>query len=83
MACGGGRCIGPALESLLDYGLQSNPCLGSKRQTIPVFERPGVESGHEEETNGIHDKLPIHVGVAAKEGHLGKFFDRAAEHCVV
>jgi hypothetical protein len=74
MACGGGRCVGPALESLLDYGLQSNPCLGSKRQTISVLKWPGVESGHDEETDGVCHKLLIHVGVAAKVGHLGAFF---------
>ncbi len=70
--------------------------MGSERQTIPVLEWPGIESGCEEETDGICHELPIRVGVAAKEGHLGAFFHAAeedfrsiggqvgaAEHCVV
>ncbi len=74
MACGGGRCIGPALESLLDYGLQSNPCLGSKRQMSPVLKWLGIESGRDEETDGVCHKLLINVGVAAEVGRLGAFF---------
>ncbi len=96
MAYGEGSCVKPLLESLLDHGLQGNPYLGSKCQTIPVLERLGVESRCEEETDDICHELPVHVGVAAEEGHLGTFFDlakedfrsvggraRAAEHCVV
>ncbi len=96
MACGGDRCIEPVLERLMDHGSQGNPCLGSEYQSIPILERPGVESGSEEEMDGIRHKLPIHVGVAAKEGCHGAFFDAveeafrsvggqvwAAEHCVV
>jgi hypothetical protein len=57
---------------------------------------PGNGLGHEEETDGVRHKLTICVGVAAKEGHLGTFFNlakedfrspggqvQAAEHCVV
>ncbi len=96
MACGGGHHVQPVLESLLYHGLQGNPCLGSEHQSIPVLKRPGIESGHEEETDGVCHKLPIHVGVVAKLGRLGAFFDAAeedvrsvgsqvwaAEHCVV
>jgi hypothetical protein len=96
MACGGGIHVKPLLESLLDHGLQGNPCLGSEHQTIPVLERLGVESGCEEETDGVRHKLPICLGVAVKEGCLGTFFNaakedfrsvsgqvRAVEHCVV
>jgi hypothetical protein len=69
----------PALESLLYHGLQGDPCLGSKCQLIPILEWPGVESGREEETDGVHHNLPICVGVATKEGCLGAFFDAAEE----
>jgi hypothetical protein len=93
MACGRGSRVKPSLESLLDHG---NSCLGFERQTIPVLKWPGVESGCEEETDGIHYKLLISVGAVAKEGHLSTFFDslkedfgivsgqvRAAELCVI
>ncbi len=79
MACGGGSRVKPSLESLLDNGLQGAPCLGSKCQMIPVLKRLGVESCHEEETDGICYKLQIHVGVAVKEGRLSIFFDSAKE----
>ncbi len=96
MACGGGCRIEPALESLLYHGSQGNPSLGSECQSIPILEWPGVESSSEEETDGIRHKLPTRVGVAAKEGRMGGFFDAveedfmsvgsqvgAAEQCVI
>jgi hypothetical protein len=46
---------------------------------IPVLERPGIESGREEEMDGVRHKLPICVGVAAKDGCLDTFFDASEE----
>jgi hypothetical protein len=79
MDSGGGCHIEPALERLLYHGLQDNPCLGCKHQAIPIFKQLGVESGGEEEMDGICHKLPIRVGVVAKEGPLGAFFNAAEE----
>jgi hypothetical protein len=59
----------------LDHGAKSDPCLAWGGQTIPFLEWLDVKSGGEEETNGIGDKLPIRVWVAAEERHLCTFLN--------
>jgi hypothetical protein len=63
------------LKSFLDYGSQRDPCLALRCQTIPFLERPDVLTSGEEETDGICDKLPVRVKIAAQESHLSAFFD--------
>jgi hypothetical protein len=61
----------------LDHGAESNPCLIWGSQAIPFLKWPDVESGGEEETDGVGDKLPIRIWVAAKEPCLCVFLNLA------
>jgi hypothetical protein len=44
---------------------------------VPILERPYVESGGEEETDGIDDELPIRTWIAAKERCFSAFVNSA------
>ncbi len=80
----------------MDHGAKSNPCLVWGCQAIPFLERPDVESGGEEETDGIGDELPIRIWVATEERQFSAFLNLAekdfmgvrgqvgaAENCIV
>ncbi len=61
MTGGWGRRIQTPLKGLLDHGAKRNPCLIWGRETFPFLEWLDVESGGEEETDGIGDELPIRI----------------------
>jgi hypothetical protein len=63
------------LKSLLNHGAKHNPCLIQSHEMVPFLERPDVESGGEEETDGIGDELPIHIWIATKEHCFSTFFN--------
>ncbi len=55
------HCIQTPLKGLLDHGAKRDPCLIWGREMVQFLEWPDVESGGEEETDGVGDELPIHI----------------------
>ncbi len=74
---GWGHCIQMPLKSLLDHGAKRDPCLIWSCETVPFLKRPDVESGGEEEMDGIGDELLICVWIAAKERCFSTIFNSA------
>ncbi len=65
------------LKGLLDHGAKRNPCLIWGCEMVPFPKRLYVESGGEEEKDGIGDELPICTWIAAKERCFSAFFNFA------
>jgi hypothetical protein len=66
-----------SINQSINHGAKGNPCLVWGCEAIQFLKRPDIESGGDEETDGVGDELPIRLWVAAKERCFCAFLNSA------